>query len=243
MKRGIDKEISSLERYLKEGGKLLLSMDVQLNGDVFEGLRTFLSEKGVESYNHLVFDLKRFVSGSKGSIPIVSRFEGKSPITDGFNGQVFFPVTSHFSWTGEREEVEIKSLAYSSDKSWGEKRVLDFVTGEQSFNRGEDVMGPLDLVISWEHKQDKSKMIVFGNSSFISNSYQRFGSHFTFFLNSLSWLVNEKGIISFDLPSVDNSPIFVSQHQLGVIFYISVILVPLLLMGLACYFYLRRRRG
>jgi len=70
--------------------------------------------------------------------------------------------------------------------------------------------------------------------------YSNFGQNFTFFLNGVSWAVDEGRLISFNLPSIKNDPIFISSPQLGVIFYFSVVLAPILLFGMAAFFYRRR---
>jgi hypothetical protein len=61
------------------------------------------------------------------------------------------------------------------------------------------------------------------------------------FLNALSWLVDEDRLISFNLPIVQSEPIFISQQQMGIVFYFSVLFSPLILIGASIYMYRRRR--
>ncbi len=57
----------------------------------------------------------------------------------------------------------------------------------------------------------------------------------------MSWIVGEDRLVSFNLPIIQSEQIFISDNQLGVVFYFSVIFAPLLLIVLSIYIYRRRR--
>jgi hypothetical protein len=81
----------------------------------------------------------------------------------------------------------------------------------------------------------------FGNSTFVLNAYQKFGANYAMFINTLSWLIDEDRLISFDLPVIQNEPMFISPQQMGIIFYFSVLFSPLVLFGVSIYMYRRKR--
>ena len=107
------------------------------------------------------------------------------------------------------------------------------------YTAGADKPGPLNLAAAFE--SEHNKIVVFGNSGFVLNAYLKFGSNYALFLNSLSWLVDEDRLISFNLPIIQSEPIFISSPQMGIVFYFSVLFSPLILFGLSIYMYRRKR--
>ncbi|MFZ8934896.1 MAG: hypothetical protein ACO2ZP_13465 [Bacteriovoracaceae bacterium] len=89
-------------------------------------------------------------------------------------------------------------------------------------------------------ESDQSRLLVIGNARFVLNGYNTFGQNFLLALNSLSWVTYQDRLISFNLPSIKDEPVFISSPQLGVIFYFSVIFLPLSLFGASVFFYRRR---
>ena len=93
---------------------------------------------------------------------------------------------------------------------------------------------------AWKSKNNSSRVIVSGNSSFITNAYEKFGGNHHLVLNSISWLVNEEKLISFNTPIIKNDPIFIASQQVSLIFFITVFLIPLLLLSTSVFLYRRR---
>ena len=60
------------------------------------------------------------------------------------------------------------------------------------------------------------------------------------FLNSLSWLVDEDHLTSLSNTVVKDTPVFVGGVEMSVIFYFSVLFLPLILFVLAVVIYRRR---
>jgi hypothetical protein len=60
-------------------------------------------------------------------------------------------------------------------------------------------------------------------------------------LNSVSWLVGDEGIISFNRPGIEESPVILSAQHLQMIFVISILVVPIVFFGAAIFIYRRRR--
>ena len=195
--------------------------------------------------NDMVIDRKNFVNGSNGSIPLVDHFDHDSEITKNFKGQVFFPLVSSLEPIPDQIVPDVKgtvkSLVASTPfpDSWGETSLKEMASQSMSFTQGEDQPGPLNLALTFE--SENNRIAVFGNSSFVLNAYSKFGSNYAFFLNTLSWVVGEDRLISFNLPIVQSEPIFISAPQMGIIFYFSVLFSPLVLFGLAIFMYRRKR--
>lgn len=238
-------EIAVIQRFLARKGNLMLALDPDLNGDKHENLRALLRQYKMIIRNDMVIDKKNFVNGSNGSIPLVDHFDHNSEITKNFKGQVFFPLVSSLDPIPDQVVPgvlgEVKSLIESTPfpDSWGETSIKELAAQEVSFTKDEDRPGPLHLALTYETPE--SRIVVFGNSTFVINAYSKFGANYAFFLNSLSWTVGEDRLISFNLPIIQSEPIFISAPQMGIIFYFSVLFSPLVLFGLAIFMYRRKR--
>lgn len=237
-------EIKVLQRFLDRKGNLLVALDPDLNQDVHGELRALLRKYRLNIKNDMVIDQKSFVTGSNGSIPLVDTFSKDHPITQKFKGQVFFPLAASIDEVPEplsAEKGKVVMLASSSlfPEAWGETNIRELAEQKIHYNAGVDHPGPLNLFAAFE--SEKNKIVAFGNSQFVLNAYLKFGKNYALFLNSLSWLVDEDRLISFNLPIVQNEPIFISQQQMGIVFYFSVLFSPLILFGMGIFMYRRRR--
>jgi ABC-type uncharacterized transport system involved in gliding motility auxiliary subunit len=237
-------ELSVVQKFLERKGNLLVAIDPDLNQDNNPALRKLLERYRLIIRNDLVIDKKSFVNGSNGSIPLVESYNAEHPITRKFKGQVFFPLVSSIDEVpeaGVSEKGNVTMLTSSSafPDSWGETSIKEFAKELVNYTKGQDQVGPLNLAASFE--SDHNKIVAFGNSGFVLNAYLKFGTNYALFLNSLSWLVDEDRLISFNLPIVQSEPVFISGPQMGIVFYFSVLFSPLILFGVSIYMYRRKR--
>ncbi len=237
-------ELNVIQRFLDRKGNLLVAIDPDLNLDKHSGLRKLLSRYRIIVRNDLIIDRKSFVNGSNGSIPLVDVFNADHPVTHKFKGQVFFPLVASIeevpeNTTGEKGSVKMLASSSNFPESWGETNIKEFTKEQVVFTQGQDKPGPLNFAATFE--SEHNKIVAFGNSGFILNAYLKYGANYALFLNSLSWLVDEDRLISFNLPIVQSEPIFISSPQMGIIFYFSVLFSPLLLFGTSIYMYRRKR--
>ena len=229
-----DREIELIDDFLKKGGRLLIALPPSFKGDPSAKLRKLLSEWGIRIRNNVVVDQLKHVNGSRGSVPIVHQLESQHPVTRELEPPIFFPLTS---------SVEAdKILAHSSPfpASWADNTPGEFVKGVVTYGEGTDVKGPVGYVGVGQKEGAKGKVIAYGNASFVSNAYANFPRNFMLLLNSLSWLVEEDHLSSLSNTVVKDTPVFVGGTEMGVIFYFSVLFVPLFLFVLAVVIYRRR---
>lgn len=237
-------ELKVIERFLERKGNLLVAIDPELNRDNHLELRRLLERYKIIIRNDMVIDRKSFVNGSNGSIPLVDSYNVEHAITKKFKGQAFFPLVSSMEESADsaaNSDISVSVLATTTEfpTSWGETSINEFANEKVVFTPGKDLPGPMNLAMAAE--SSKNKIVAFGNSGFVLNAYLKFGTNYALFLNSLSWLVDEDRLISFNLPIVQNEPIFISAPQMGIVFYFSVLFSPLILLGISIYMYRRKR--
>ncbi len=240
-------EVSSLEAYAKEGGHFMVGIDPDLNGDPTPNLRDFLRSYGLSLINGLTIDLLSNVNQSNGQAPIVKNFNPEHDISREFALPVFFPLVGAVAESKETKVAGSFTALASSNlapASWIDLGPYKLDQGKLSlvYEEGKDIPGPLVYAATWKASESGPLMIGFANTSFVANNYKRFAGNFSFFLNSLLWGVDEGRLISFDLPSLPDEPIFISAPQKGIIFYFSVVFLPLAFLTLAMVVYWRTKK-
>lgn len=243
-------DVQKINNFVTQGGSVLVGLGPDFNSDKQPYLRSSLLKFGIEIRNDLVIDQLKHISGSSGTVPMIDSFRGFSPIIKELDGIVFFPLTSSVLPNFETiipelaESADIQPALFTSPfpASWGEQDLNEVIEGNPSYTEGVDLKGPISLAVSveYESEENNQRIVVFGNSSFVLNSYQRFDNNFQLFLNTISWLAREDRLMSLNVPTLSNNPVFVSAPQLGIIFYFSVVFAPLGLFGLAILVYRRR---
>jgi ABC-type uncharacterized transport system involved in gliding motility auxiliary subunit len=234
-------EVTMIEEFVKQGGGLLVAIGPDFNEDRFGNLRALLFNKGIKVNNDLVIDKTSHVSGSNGSIPLVSTFEENHPVVKGFQGNVFFPLTSSLELAFPNKQVQPLVKTSNAPYSWAERSVDSIIQGTYSPDNQGNLIGPITVMMSYE-SQDKQegRIIALGNGTLLMNSYANFAQNGLLMMNALSWLVKEDRLIAFDIAGIKDEPIFINSHQMGLIFYTSVILIPLLLLFMAFHIFRRR---
>lgn len=237
-------EVKAVESYLEKGGRLMIALDPDVNSPGRIELMEMLKKYGLEMSNDLVIDRIKHANGSQGTVPVVHKLDERHPITKDFDGTLFFPLVSSLRPLEGSESWTILGSSNRFPAAWGETSPNELVSMKMTFNEGEDHKGPLGYFAAYEKDKDSKgpKMVVFGNSTFVSNSYRKFPKNFMIFLNSVNWISGEERLISFNNPVIEDKPIFMSQSQIGIIFYFTVIFCPLVLAILAFLLYKRRQK-
>ncbi|PIP95384.1 MAG: hypothetical protein COW00_12835 [Bdellovibrio sp. CG12_big_fil_rev_8_21_14_0_65_39_13] len=236
-----DSEIKVLRDYLKNGGKLLVALDPQINGDKLGALRKLITEYDISISNDLVLDRLKHVNQSNGTVPIVEKLNPDHPVTKGIEG-VFFPLSSSVMIVDNSEKAEVLAETTPFPASWADKNPKELLTGKMSYDDKVDTQGPIGLMAISSDKDTKAKVVAFGTSNFILNSYARFSKNFNLVLNSVAWLAGADELISFNIPTLRDEPVFISGPLIGTIFYFSVVFSPLILVIISIAFYRRRSK-
>lgn len=241
-------EIGMVKRFLDRGGKLLIALDPSFKDDKSGSLRALVQKWGIKVANDIVMDRIRHISGSNGTVPMVDKIKNDHPSLSGVSGPVFFPLASSVSKLevpGLEGDVTTMINTTHFPASWADSDPSELVNGKVTFSADNDTRGPVSLMAVYDEtgKTKPVKIAVFGNSTFIQNSYAKFGKNYKLFLNTASWLVSDDLIDSFNLPIGRNDPIVMSTPQIGIIFYFSVIFPPVILFGLALFTYKRKRNS
>ena len=146
----------------------------------------------------------------------------------------------------KRRTIEIEPLLQSTEKSWGK---VDM--GSEATEQGlEDPDGPFDLAVaiidSGEGERPDTRAVVIASSWFLNPSkvgfpYQGTGNE-NFVPNTISWLQDREELISIRPKNLLVPGLYkMRQVHFWVFAGITVILIPLIILGAGLGIWLRRR--
>lgn len=109
----------------------------------------------------------------------------------------------------------------------------------------EDTTGPLNIAVAAENKGNAqaSKTLVIGNAFFVSDEgLDTTGSGKKFLLNSLNWIQDKEEDIyipakKYSVPMLEG----ITQQTLTILFIGLIVVVPLIIIGIGVFIWLRRR--
>jgi ABC-type uncharacterized transport system involved in gliding motility auxiliary subunit len=239
----LDQEAQQLGNYLQRGGNLLLALAPSFAADIYANLTTLAKPYGLSLGRDIVIDRLSTIQGAEATIPIVNKYDEHHPVTAGFNQRTIFPLSASVNLIPGKDNANL--LAFTSDfpASWAETDLKAVTEGKAEYKEGVDQKGPVALLGIGEASQGgrDSRLVLLGSSSFLINAYQTQSANSVLLLNTLSWLVNDEGIISFNRPGQEEHPVILSAQHLNMIFMISILLVPIVFFGTGIYVYRRRR--
>lgn len=255
----LPQEKAALDGYLSSNGKVLLLLDPGAETD----LHDFLARWGIKMGNGLIIDTFSRLLGGDFTIPVVTKYPAHE-ITQTFNLATFFPVTQSVNFDSSRaSEFDYKPLAQTSENSWSKARPA---ADRLNFNPDEDVRGPLTLAAvvtrkpktgssdehthpppggdSADHTADEPRptLVVFGDSDFAANGSFNFSGNGDLFMNTITWLAQEKGLISIRPKEAHFTPLFLSRSQGQVLMYVSLLFLPAAVIITGFSVWKRRRR-
>ncbi len=236
----LENEIQKLEDYLGRGGNLVVLLQSNLSGANQESLYSFLQRNGVQVVDSIVIDRLAKSQGSEFTTPIINQFGQESSITNSFQGRVLMPLSTALV-AEDSEHLELKKLLWTTPfpATWAEKNIKGIIDGKATYDLDTDLKGPITLGLTAFNKKNQSKLVVFGSSGFVTNAFESQSANLNLFLNSLSWVLDDEGIISINRPGLKNSKVMISLSQETLILFFLLIFMPTLFFVMSFVLYRR----
>jgi ABC-type uncharacterized transport system involved in gliding motility auxiliary subunit len=251
-------EIETIGKYVDRGGRVLFMIDPETD----PGLSPLLAGYGVRLRNDLIVDTVSRLLGGDYFMPVVSEYEDHE-ITRGFRYATFFPYARSVEASETKPEgATLTVIAKTSPNSWSERR-LD--QKQVKFDKDLDGPGPVSLALVATLKAKaveksaaaaegadagaaatgaetpEARLAVVGDSDFAANRYLGLSGNANFFLNMVNWLTEEADLISIQPRTSSPRTLQMSPSQGRLLFFVSVILLPLAILVLGVAVWLRRR--
>ncbi len=245
------KELELISDYFKNGGRGMILLDpTDRPHRPATGIETFLSKVGIRAENETIVDPISTIFGQSAATPVVSEYTGHD-VVRGLKEASFYPLARHFTILPAlpNKNLKVEAVAKTTPNSWAEAGGLK--EGKVKYDEGKDRKGPLNLVVAvsgkWQGGKDDEKetrLLVFGDSDFSNNSSFEFAGNGNFFLNAAAWLVGDESLISIRPPKIAGASgkLIMTPRQVQVLFMLSVVVVPFVIVGAGIVVWLRRRR-
>jgi ABC-type uncharacterized transport system involved in gliding motility auxiliary subunit len=241
-------EIAVIDRYLQRGGSLFVMADMLYTDDAFMRengtFNQYLWENfGIRALDQVVVDAAS--SGTTALDVISDSVFTENDIGARLNTEpgtvTMFRVVRALEVNLDAAPPNIANgrVIMSSAASYGETDLeMLGATNSYAYDEGEDTPGPLTTVVWAFNQQSQAKIVLVGDSDFATNGLVLSpAGNGVLFTDSLAWLSGLSEEIQFAPQAFAASLplIFVSQQQLDLITFVTIILLPgvTLVTGLA----------
>jgi len=240
-------EIVAIDAFLARGGAVLALFDPP----TAEAWATWLNTYHLKLTGDVIISAdgagNQFGTGPRTAV--ITDGYGDHEIARSLKGiSTLFPMAQPVGLMGGEPEGHLKGaiLITSSGYSWAESDPNTRFTGTPGYDDGEDAPGPLPLAILLEIQPDPEaspgRMVVMGNSEFLSNANLGLGGNRDLLLNTVGWLAREESLIGLRGKDRLNQPIVLTDTARQVVWLAAPLVWPLFVGSLALVVMLRHRR-
>ena len=233
-------EAAMIGKYLDGGGKALLLLDPETDPQLDDILKSW----NLQSADNIVLDVSGVgqMFGAGALAPVVSDYGNHSITKDFGRTMSVFPKARAIKITGQAGGANAVPLLTTSEQSYTKDKITPGKSPE--FEPGKDQKGPLTLGAAANKglgSNKEARLVVIGNSEFASNGVFKFQRNSDLFLNSVNWLAEEEDLISIRPKSVTNRSVVMTESQQRTFFLLSVVFMPLAVIGSGIYIWWKRR--
>lgn len=247
-------EIAVIDRYLNRGGALFIMADVLFNQDAFlradGAFNAYLWQNyGIRALDAVVVDPA--ASGQTALDVIGAQVYTGTDISTRLEPSEY-PLLFRLA---RAVDVNINDpipnvangrIVMSSDASYGETNLRALSeTNTYAYDAGADIPGPMTTVVwAWNQETD-ARILLVGDSDFVTNGQVlTAGGNGILFTDGLAWMTKFGEQISFGFQAyTDDTPlIFVSYQTLDIIAFLTVIMLPALVLVIGVGVSMRRAR-
>ncbi|MCX5859288.1 MAG: Gldg family protein [Proteobacteria bacterium] len=241
-------EEEMIGQYLQDGGAGLILADP----DSAPELARIAARFGIELGNGYIVDFVSRIFGGSLTMPLVTKY-AIHEITANFRPATLYSLVRPVKKMNKPDYFVVE-LAQTGDQSFVTQQ--KFVSAEKmKFDPKKDTKGPITIAavstsrpksVPDEDNPGKpeigSRLAVFGDSDFASNSLFNFSGNSDLVLNVINWLSQEKDLIAIRPKGRAPSLVHLTPGQGRLIFLLSVVGLPLAILGFGLVIWWRRRR-
>lgn len=240
--------VDAIKSYVESGGRALFMLDPPLKfgkEDVSDNpaLVKLLESWGVTLGKDLVLDTSGIgqIFGLGPEVPLVTSYESHPISREMKDVATAFPIA---------RSLEVKSGANVSGEKLLSTSGNSFATTSLnsptiSPNPARDRKGPLALAAAGTYNTGKTgsqgRFVVAGSSGWTANYILSFNGNRDLFMNMMNWLSSDEDLISIRPKEPEDRRLSLSSRQMKMVFYSSVIGVPLFIIAAGLSVWWRRR--
>lgn len=244
-------ESERLTAYVRRGGSVFLLLEPE-TPDSYDA---FLAPFGIRAKADLVVDERNRLYGADSymaRVPIFDRDTFGKPME---TAAVFALARPILPVDPPPEGIEVSLVALTSQDSWAQVETLTPDESKPVFRAEVDLSGPLPVavlatverVLPDSNEKPGGRVAVFGDSDFASNFYLNLLGNRDLFMSMVAVLAEDQELVAVrsppGLPSGTLSPIYLTAEEGRRIFWVSVVVVPAIVIVCGIVVVVRRRRG
>jgi ABC-type uncharacterized transport system involved in gliding motility auxiliary subunit len=233
--------VAAVNTYVTNGGHLMLFLDPPVKfgkeevGDN-DGLVKLAADFGITPEKNLVLDTSGVgqIFGFSEAVPLVSAYETHAIVREMKGTASAFPLSRSLDVKAPAEK-----LFSTSDNSFA---TTNLASAKITIDPKKDKQGPLTLAAAASRNANGGqRVVVVGSSGWVTNGILAFNGNRDLFLNMLAWLSADEDLISIRPKDQEDRRLNVSGRQMQMMFYSSVILLPLLVIAAGFSVWWKRR--
>ncbi len=240
--------VNAIRSYVEGGGRALLMLDPPLRLGREEiadnaGLVKTLESWGVTLNKDIAIDTSGIgqLFGLSEVVPLVTSYESHAIVREMKEVATAFPIARTLE-TKSSDKATAEKLFSTSSNSVA---TSNLASQELRINPATDKKGPLALGAAGTYttgkENEKGRFVVVGSSGWVANNILRFNGNRDLFLNMMNWLSSDEDLISIRPKEPEDRRISLSQRQMRVVFYTSVVFLPLIVVVGGLWVWWRRR--
>ncbi|MDO9130857.1 MAG: hypothetical protein Q7U34_13430, partial [Anaerolineales bacterium] len=235
-------EMNLIESFVATGGALIAMQEplpMTNFGTSPDPLADYLSNTwGITYNNDIVID-------PNSNQPIVAVANSYSPhlITEKLQGLVsFYPTARSLAVSTNSSGAYATPLVITIDRAWGETDFDAIQNNQVSYDQSLDFPGPLTLAVAIEDPVRKSRLVVFGDSDFASDSFYGQYANGDMLINAIDWAAQQENLIHLTakepITRTLNMPSNTAQLLIG---FMLICAIPGLIVAAGIVAWLKRR--
>ena len=244
-------EITKISDYLMTGGRAIFLSDPDSRDNISE----IVSSWGIGLDNSLVIDLTSRAVGASPAHPVIVNYDEEHPITKDFRFGVLMRTARRVFTSKNVSGVDATEIAKTSENSWAD---FDWQSGQVKLDP-QDIRGPIPVAVAasgipgtkggeavYGTLQNpittQARIVVFGDSDFISNGMIEILGNKDLILNAVNWVAERGELISIRPRERKVRTLVLTPKNISTIRNIFLFALPTIFFTLAVVMYIRRRK-
>ncbi len=243
----IQPEVTAIKNYVENGGRALIMVDPPLNFakeqvDDNKPLIDVLASWGVTPDKDLVLDTSGIgqLFGLGPEFPLVTSYESHAIVREMKETPTGFPIARSLE-IGKGDKISVEKLFSTTENSFA---TMNLASPEIKPSKN-DKKGPLVLGAAGTYNSGKEngngRFVVVGSSRWCSNGFLRFNGNRDLFMNMMNWLSSDEDLISIRPKEPADNRLNMTSRQMSMVFYESVVFIPLLVVAAGLGVWWKRR--
>lgn len=240
-------QVDALKNFVENGGKAIFMLDPPLkfakqNIDENAALANVLAGWGVTPDKDLVLDTSGVgqLYGLGPEIALISNYAAHPIVREMKRLSAAFPIARSLA-VKKGDKTTVEKLFETSDDSFATSNLA----AAEIKQSPSDKKGPLTLGAAGTYNLGKDnangRFVVVGSSSWVANSYLRIAGNRDLVLNMMNWLSADEDLISIRPKEPEDRRLNMTRNQMTLVFYASVLAIPLLILAAGLSVWWRRR--